>query len=486
MLFFKRLLPLLTALSLSIAFFVSCGTHDQNPALAQFKGGDIRTDDYVDYFLSSTKYKPEVQPTTENLQDIVTTLGLEKMALIEGINQGIEQDSLYLESYENNKRKTLFFKYMRLEIIDQVITDSLVQTFYRNFSPQYHVKYILRPVLSSSTPQFAQTQKDSIYYVYQQLQNGADFEDMAKQFSQDVTSNYKGGSLGFVIRESLGDAALRAAMDTLSDFTYSKPIRGYEGYYILYKGEKRDVPVPPFEEASPHIWQTLYRTRRHDINAVLQKRFDQLAERYFYEVNGNNKKALVEKAGGSLDNAPTAPLYFENLNNDDMATVLATYDNGVIRAYELFEEKNRTPGNLLEFNERFDLISQRHLFSKHADELGYMELADIKEKMQDVRESLIRSFLHRREVLEKAQNLLDFVDEQEEQAGSDEKSDQFRRVSTERRVREQFEEQLKSKYDFKFFPKHFSQALDKAETQKKLQNKKQESAENSNNKSIAQ
>ncbi len=439
---------------------ISCDKKEQNPALATFKGGEIRTDEYVDYFLASTKHKPNTNPTKENLQEMVATLGLEKMALLEGVRQGIEKDSLYVESFENNKRETLFYKYMRLEIIDSVVTDSLVRVFYEHFSPQYHMKYILRPVLSSSTPAFAQMQKDSIYYVYNQLKRGADFEDAAKRFSQDVTSNYKGGSLGYVIRESLGDAALRAAMDTLVDFTYSTPIRGYEGYYILYKGEQREVPVPPFEEAHSRIWQTLYRTRRHEINAVLQQRFKELSNRYNYKIDGQHIHELLQKAGGSVDEAKTAPLEFELLTSEDMSTVLATYDNGVIRTYELFEEKNRAPGNLLEFNERFDLASQRHLLSKHAEELGYAELPEVKEKMQNVRKSLIRSILHRREVLDKAKNLMDFVEQQDSVLNT---SDQFRRVSTERRIREQFEQQLKSSYEFKFIPRNFGQAIEKAE-----------------------
>lgn len=448
--------------------FWSCSTKEENPVLAQFDGGDIRTDEYVDYFLASTKYKPDVLPTKENLQEVVLKLGLEKMALLEGIEQGIEQDSMYVESYRNNLRKTLFFKYMRLEIIDRVITDSLVRTYYDQFSPQYHMKYIMRPVLQSSSDAFAQSQRDSIYYVYRQLEAGADFEEMAKQFSQDITSNYKGGSLGFVVRESVGDAALRAAMDTLDAFHYSQPIRGYEGYYILFKGETREVQVPPYEEAYSKIWQSLYRTRRHEIEAVLQQRFAQLAERYNFQWKTDAKPQLIIKAGGTVGNAPTAPLNFDLLTSEDMATVLATYDDGVVRAYELFEEKNRAPGNLLEFDERLELIAQRHLLSQHAKELQYDELPEIQTKMRDVRESLIRSILHRREVIDKAEQLMDFVETEEQQAGvAEDEKPQFRRVSTQRRIREDFEQQLQTTYNFKFVSRHFNHALALAEQKKR-------------------
>ncbi|MBN1465932.1 peptidylprolyl isomerase [candidate division KSB1 bacterium] len=462
----QRYIPVF--LSAFILLTSHCSQKGDSSALATFKGGDVRTNEYVDYFLSSTRYKPDVLPDEANLQDVVTLKALEKMAILEAVAQGIENDSLYIESIENNLRKTLFHKYMRQEIIDRVITDSLMQTFYTHFTPHYHMFYILRPVLRTSAPEFEKSQKDTIEHVYHLLQSGRDFKDLATKYSQDITTKDKGGSLGFVIRESMGDAALRAAMDTLQDFTWSEPIRGYEGYYILYKGEKRDVTVPPFEDLRDQIWRTLYRTRRHEIEKKLNDRFDQLADRYHFRADSAAVVTILARAGMTATSSITSPLHFDELGAE-MGRVLATYDGGEIKLYELFEEKNKEPGNKLEFDERMQAISQRHLLAQHAADSGYQEAPDIAEKMTDVRESLLRSFLHRRNVLDKAKEQMDAIAEQERLAGSEQNADKFRRVTLERQLKEDFEGEMKRKYNFDFVRKNFAAALEQARQKKNEQ-----------------
>ncbi|MBN1559861.1 peptidylprolyl isomerase [candidate division KSB1 bacterium] len=465
----QRYIKIFLFLSAIVLLSNHCSQKSDSSALATFKGGDVRTNEYVDYFLSSTRYKPDVLPDEANLQEVVTLKALEKMAVLEAVAQGIEDDSLYIESIENNLRKTLFHKYMRQELIDRVITDSLIQAFYHNFTPQYHMSYILRPVLSTSAPEFEKSQRDTIEYVHDLLRSGRDFKELAARYSQDVTTKDKGGSLGFVIRESMGDAALRAAMDTLRDFNWSEPIRGYEGYYILYKGEKRDVTVPPFADLRDQIWRTLYRTRRHDIESKLNDRFDDLADRYHFHMDEAGIAEIVARAGLTTASFVMAPLDFAELETE-MGRVLATYDGGQIKLYELFEEKNREPGNKLEFDERLQAISQRHLLAKHSVELGYQEAPDIVEKMSDVRQSLLRSFLHRRQVLDKAKAQMDAIEEQERLTGSKQETDQFRRVTLERQLKEDFEEEMKVKYHFEFVKKNFAAALERARQKKNEQN----------------
>ncbi len=452
-----------------VLFFSSCGRIGDS-TLAIFDGGDVQTDEYIEYFLSSTKYKKDVMPDEENLKHIVALKAMEKMAVLEAIEQGIENDSLYIESVENNLRKTLFFRYMRREIIDTVINDSLIQVFYDNFSPQYHMSYIMRPVVSSSTPDFEKSQKDTIDYVYKLLQAGSDFKDLAARYSQDITSNQKGGSLGFVIRESMGDAALRAAMDTLKDLTWSTPIRGFEGYYILYKGERRDVAIPPIEEIRDKIWQTLYRTRKHDIRRELDKRFKYLAMKYKFNEEEEQIAEIIKKSGGSKGTSLLAELNFDALKDEDMGRAIATYDGGEVKLYELFEEKNRKPSNRLEFNERFETICHRHLLAKHAMELGYENEPDIKEKMTDVKESLLRSFLYKRNVIDIADARLAAIEEQERLSGVQENPDEFRRVTLQRSVKEDLEAEIKQKYNFKFVTNNFKSALKRAEKKKIEQN----------------
>ena len=86
-----------------------------------------------------------------------------------------------------------------------------------------------------------------------ELNKGVEFGKIAENYSQDKTTNKKGGDLGWIILESMGDHVVRTVMDTLSDHSYSIPFRGFGGYYILYKGDHREVKVPPFKDIKSKI-----------------------------------------------------------------------------------------------------------------------------------------------------------------------------------------------------------------------------------------
>ena len=450
-----------------------CGKKEQYPVLAKFDGGTVLENEYVDHYLLSTKYKPAVFPTEENLKDIVTKKALEKIAVKEALAKGLDKDSLYQETVRRQERKVVFYRYMQKEMIGKVITDSLMKEFYDHYSPQYHIRYIIRPVVKTSTPEFARSQKDTIDLVYRLLKSGKKFEDLANKYSQDITTNQKGGDLGFVIRESLGDAALRAVMDTLKDLTYSKPFRGYEGYYILYKGEQRRVPVPSFDDVKDKIWKTLYRTRRHNIQQEVDKRFELLREKYHFRLFEGVRKAILAKVGANEKTLAFKPLDFSVLNEQDLAQVLARYDSGVILVSELFENRKRAPQTIIDFDELYSSIAEQHLLGQHGLELGIQNEPDITAQIETMKESILRTNLTQMMVRDKVK--VD-VDSLKKSLSAQLKPEELRTALAEKQfeieaaMKQEFEEGLKAKYGFKFVSGNFDQALKRAQKLKIEQN----------------
>lgn len=447
----------------------ACSETNDNPILAKFDGGVVLRNEYVNHFLLSTQYKPEALPGKNKLKEIVFLKAMEKMAILEANNRDLDSDSSYQYLKMRNERRTLFYKYMREEIINSVITDSLLHVFHKNFSPQYHISYIIRPVVKTSTKEFEQSQKDTIEVVYGLLKAGHKLEDLAKRFSQDITTNQKGGSLGFVIRESMGDAMIRTVMDTLKDFACSKPFRGYEGYYILYKGEQREVPVPPFEKLKNKMWKTLYRTRRHDIQRTLDARFESLVKQKKYRVNEKVVNALKIKAGGSKQTSDFTMLNFSKLSAADLAQVVARYKTGQIKASELFDDPKKAPDNMVEFNERLTLMAQQHLLSQHARELGYENIPAIRTQLKEINESLLRSSLFIKAVKNPTKAKVDSV---RTHASGTMEAEQLKshltkiRFQYERELKQNFEDELQTKYKFQFVEENFHAALKAAEAKK--------------------
>jgi len=441
----------------------SCSEKEQNPPLAKFKGDSVSQNEYIDHYLLSTQYKPTKFPSEDNLKEIVVLKAMEKIALIEAKARKLDNDSTYREITARNEARILFYRYVRQQIIDTIITDSLIHKFYAEYTPQYQMRYIIRPVLETSSEEFEDSQKDTIELVYQLLRSGKNFEELAKRYSQDITTKDKGGDLGFVIRESLGDAKLRAVMDTLRQFTYSKPFRGFEGYYILYAGEKREVPVPAFSKVKDRIWQTLYRTRRHLIKKYANERLKTLAPEYHYQINQQAIDEIKIAAGGNAGTSEYQILNFQSLSRKDMDKVIAEYDGGKIRTFDLFENRKRAPDVMYEFRERLQSISQQYIFAQHARELGFDKISEVEQQIAEMKNAVLRSTLYQKVVTEKAAATIDSLEE----IDPDLKENRLKR---EQKLKADFEEKMKEKYHFRFITQNFNPALEEARKMKEKQN----------------
>jgi len=68
--------------------------------------------------------------------------------------------------------------------------------------------------------------------IKQQLDDGADFSDLAKQYSDDIASRETGGDLGFAPKGTFVPE-FEAALDGLSVNTVSEPVESQYGYHII-------------------------------------------------------------------------------------------------------------------------------------------------------------------------------------------------------------------------------------------------------------
>lgn len=460
---FKFILKYFAFLSIGL-FLYTCSNPDEEQVLAVFDNGSVLYSEYLDHYLLSNQYKPDKLPTEENLKEIVLNKALEKMSVQEASSINIEKDSLYIQIVENNERRLLFQEYVRSEIIDLIITDSLVHKFYSEFSPQYRMKYIMRPFILSSTEEFISSQKDEIGKAYKLLKNGENFKEVTEKYSQDISTNKKGGDLGWIIRESMGDEALRVVMDTLTQFTYSKPFKGYGGYYIMLKGEKRDVKVPAFENVKQKIWNTLYHSRKAFIQKAVNNRFNQLVKKYGYLKLDQNEHDLFSKISNSSNANESEIIDYEKYSEENKSVLIAEYDNGVISVADLFANKKRAPTNRKEFLDQFESISQQHLFAKHAKELNLQNESELKTKLHKMKTSLLSSFLYQRLVKDKVNEMLS---SQTDLKGNEKVK---KRSEYENTFRSEFENKLKKKYKFKFEINNFNEALKIALQKKEKQN----------------
>lgn len=127
--------------------------------------------------------------------------------------------------------------------------------------------------------------------VYQKLQQGEKFKDLAKQYSKDVNSKNKGGKLrrfgrGMMIKPYEEKAF---ALENKGDFT--PPFQTRYGWHILQLTEK--YPVPSFEAMKEEVTEKVKRTGR--INLSDKVVLDRLKKQYAIVENEPAKWILKSK-----------------------------------------------------------------------------------------------------------------------------------------------------------------------------------------------
>lgn len=114
--------------------------------------------------------------------------------------------------------------------------------------PRYTVAHILI--------EEGDTSSDDIKAVEAKLAEGAEFADLAKQYSDDLGSKETGGNLGVMIEEAYPKEFVEAAK-TLEVGAVSGAVKTEVGYHFIKLIDKTNVEPPSFEERKPSIERQL-------------------------------------------------------------------------------------------------------------------------------------------------------------------------------------------------------------------------------------
>ncbi len=103
-----------------------------------------------------------------------------------------------------------------------------------------------------------------------QLQAGADFAQLARQYSEDKESAAKGGEWGLIKRSSRLPEDVKSAVFALKPGEVSQPLKEPNGFYLIKLDE---FSKQPYNDVSSQIADKLRQERLQDFMKDLQKRF---------------------------------------------------------------------------------------------------------------------------------------------------------------------------------------------------------------------
>jgi peptidyl-prolyl cis-trans isomerase SurA len=224
----------------------------------------------------------------------------------------LQDSGLTVSDLKNEIRRELSIqKLLNREVVAKIsITDAEVADFYeKNKSqfnvaePQFHVAQIVvtpRPDIGvhnrknddATTPEQAKRKVDMLE---SQLASGADFSELAMDYSEDANAS-NGGDLGFIPESSLNqtDPALKNAVLALQPGQVSKPVVLKDGYHILKLIAREQAGQRQLSD--PQVQQSIRQTLQNREEQLLRAAYLSIARDQAHVVNYLAKE-VVESAG---------------------------------------------------------------------------------------------------------------------------------------------------------------------------------------------
>jgi peptidyl-prolyl cis-trans isomerase SurA len=173
----------------------------------------------------------------------------------------------YLDSQGKNEREyrrelteRIIVSVMRGQMYKGVseVSPERIENFYNENKIHFfeeesiHLRLILIRAIADESQDLI---KQTVDKAMEELDNGKDFSEVAKEYSQDSRKD-SGGDWGWVKRGDLNQTISDAAFD-LDAGEYSQPIEVSGQYFILYAEDRKEEGIQPLAEVRDNIEQIL-------------------------------------------------------------------------------------------------------------------------------------------------------------------------------------------------------------------------------------
>lgn len=189
---------------------------------------------------------------------------IETQLMAEAANaEKLEETPAFDERMAYYKRKALREAYFDSKIKNSV-SEAAAKTFYddqiKGMKPEEEVK--ARHILVKT--------EDEARDIKKKIADGADFEELAKEHSLDPGTKDNGGLLGFFSRGQMVPQFEEAAF-ILEPGNISDPVESRFGWHLIKVEERRQKPLPTFDEVKERILNSMIHRKAQSIAEELRK-----------------------------------------------------------------------------------------------------------------------------------------------------------------------------------------------------------------------
>ena len=188
------------------------------------------------------------------------------------------------------------------------IPDSDIEAYYNSHLDQYkvedraHVEHILFKTIGKTDAEVTEIRQQA-EDVLNKIKHGANFEDMAKKYSEDDATKPKGGDLGWIVKGQTVPAFQQAAF-SLPKGTVSDLVKTEYGFHIIKVLDRETAHTKPLAEVRDQIVPLL-------LNDKMRQQSDTITDQMAAAVRQSNRQSLddiARKFNLTVGVTPPAPV----------------------------------------------------------------------------------------------------------------------------------------------------------------------------------
>lgn len=219
------------------------------------------------------------------------------------LSNGYETEEEFKQVLANDYKKSLVAK----KYIKEQITDSELQAYYdATVSDELSVKHILiaPDVESDASDEEKKSAEETAYNkaksLIEQLNNGADFDTLAKENSDDEASKESGGLINNVVKEGYVAEFWNAAYALENEKYTTEPVKTQYGYHIIYKVSH--TPKKSLEDMKDSLLDKLVDKKIDDDDQLEYTTWTKIREKYNLAINDSTLDKTYKHTIKSLTN----------------------------------------------------------------------------------------------------------------------------------------------------------------------------------------
>ncbi|HOJ43481.1 MAG TPA: peptidylprolyl isomerase [Syntrophorhabdaceae bacterium] len=224
---------------------------------------NLRLKERLDFFIDDMLIRQQakklkIEVTDKDVELIIE--GIKKQHLITDaqLREQLKKENISYEDFFNGiKLNQLRSRVISRAVSSEIlVTEDMLKNYYNAHLDEFREEeYKLKHIFISNQKKDA---NKIALNIYNQLQEGKPFEELAREYSDDPTSS-QGGDLGYVKKEDMLPE-LREAISLIIPGAFTHVIKTGYGFHILKLVEEKKGDVIPYEQVKTKIHEKIVQT----------------------------------------------------------------------------------------------------------------------------------------------------------------------------------------------------------------------------------